>query len=183
MGPSGSGKTTLLDCLSGLVRPTQGSVDVLGQDLGALKLKEVAKLRREKMGLIYQGPELLPELTTAENVALTLLFDKIGPDQARADAIAALDAVGLADRSESPPEQLSGGEAQRVAVARALVRDTAEVIIADEPTASLDATNARTITELLITKCKESERALLIATHDPAVAQACDRTVLLGPAR
>ncbi|WP_454044660.1 ABC transporter ATP-binding protein [Cellulosimicrobium sp. Marseille-Q8652] len=179
MGPSGSGKTTLLDCITGLTTPTYGTVEVMGRPMAGMSAAQRATLRREHLGLIYQSPELLPELDVAENVALTLLFDRTRRSTALAAAQNALSAVGLSEVSKMRPEQLSGGEAQRVAVARALVRETVGLVIADEPTASLDAENARIVTDLLVAQAKDRDAGVLLATHDPAVADRCDRIVTL----
>lgn len=177
MGPSGSGKTTLLQCIEGLVTATSGEVWVLGQNQTSSSGRKRSDLRRVKMGLIFQTADLLPEFNTAENVAFTLLFDGVPRTKAIGAARNALRAVGLGDRENADIRTLSGGEAQRVAVARALARPTVELIIADEPTASLDVENARDITELLLVHARERGAAVLLATHDPAIAAMCDRIV------
>ena len=179
MGPSGSGKTTLLDCITGLTTPTSGEVEVMGHPLAGMSAARRATMRREQLGLIYQSPELLPELDVAENVALTLLFDRTPRSAALAAAQLALSEVGLGDVARMRPEQLSGGEAQRVAVARALVRESVGLVVADEPTASLDSKNARIVSDLLIARAREKGAGVLLATHDPAVANRCDRIVTL----
>lgn len=132
------------------------------------------------MGLIFQNADLLPEFSAIENVAFTLLFDGVPRRDALRLASAALDAVGLAHRRDADPRTLSGGEAHRVAVARALVRPEIALVIADEPTAALDATNASEITELLLNIARDRGAAVILATHDLAVAQRCDRIVQLA---
>lgn len=175
MGPSGSGKTTLLQCIEGLLPPSTGSMVVLGQDQSAARRAERAALRRRSMGLVFQDPELLPEFSTVENVAFTLLFDGVARPKALDLAAEALDAVGLADRTEADVRTLSGGEAQRAAVARALVRPEVELVVADEPTAALDMDNAQHITRTLLRFARDRNAAVLLATHDPNVAEGCDR--------
>ena len=177
MGPSGSGKTTLLKVIQGLVKPSSGSVIVLGQDQAVASRKARSTLRLRAMGLINQNPDLLPEFTTAENVALPLLLDGVNRTQALNDAARILESLGLGDRRNADVSTLSGGEAQRVAVARALVRESVKLAIADEPTASLDADNAQKIGRELVAHTRERGATLLLATHDTAVAEHCDRVL------
>jgi ABC-type lipoprotein export system ATPase subunit len=178
MGPSGSGKTTLLGCLSGTVVPSQGSVEVDGVRVSELSPAARARFRREHVGLVFQEPELLDELTVGENVALQMLFAGGSRSETRDRAAAALERVGVGNLLDARVARLSGGEAQRVAVARALA-SSSSVILADEPTASLDVDNARQVTRLLVEAARRDGTAVVIATHDPEVAAACDRTVLL----
>lgn len=180
MGPSGSGKSTLLHCVAGLSRPTAGSISFLGYDLWGGSRADRARLRRTSMGLVFQDADLLPEFSTVENVAFTLLFDGVPRPRALALAASALDDVGLAGRRDADPRVLSGGEAHRVAVARALVRPEVALVIADEPTAALDAENAASITQLLIEVAVQRNAAVLLATHDMAVAAQCDRIATLA---
>lgn len=180
MGPSGSGKSTLLHCLSGLTRPSSGSVTFLGHDVWGGPRRTRAALRRQSMGLIFQDADLLPEFSTVENVAFTLLFDGMPRNKALASAEAALDEVGLADRGDADPRVLSGGEAHRIAVARALVRPEVSLVLADEPTAALDAENAALITNLLLDVATLRDAAVLLATHDRSVAARCERTLQLS---
>lgn len=176
MGPSGSGKSTLLACIQGLQKPTSGTVLVLGQDQASASARARSDLRRRRMGLILQSPHLLEEFSASENVAFPLLFDGMRRSAAMELAGDALEAVGLADHAHADIRSLSGGEAQRVAVARALVRPEISLLIADEPTSSLDAENARLVTELLLREAHRRRAAVLLATHDPAVAGHCSRT-------
>jgi ABC-type lipoprotein export system ATPase subunit len=177
-GPSGSGKTTLLGCISGTVVPSRGTIEVDGVEVSALSAAERARFRREHVGLIFQEPELLDELTVGENVALQMLFAGVSRSQTQTRARAALDRVAVGHLVEARVSRLSGGEAQRVAVARALACRAA-VLVADEPTASLDADNVRAVTRLLVEAARRDGTAVVIATHDPEVASACDRVVPL----
>lgn len=179
MGPSGSGKSTLLDCVQGLTRPTVGECVVLGQDQSDASEGLRSDLRRRRMGLIQQDSNLLPEFSTVENVAFPLLFD--GSKRAEALGVAenALAEVGLSERADADVRTLSGGEAQRAAVARALTRSELSLIVADEPTASLDAENAVLITEVILATARRRKASVLLATHDLEVASRCDRIVRL----
>jgi putative ABC transport system ATP-binding protein len=175
MGPSGSGKSTLLACVQGLQRPSSGTMTVLGQDQTSASRRALSGLRRTRMGLIQQGADLLEEFSTVENVAFPLLFDGMKRPQALELADATLASVGMSHRRDADVRSLSGGEAQRVAVARALVQPDVSLVVADEPTASLDIDNAHTVTELLLAAATHRQAAVLLATHDPAVAKLCDR--------
>jgi putative ABC transport system ATP-binding protein len=179
MGPSGSGKSTLLACATGMMRPTSGRVQLGGCVISELNPTGRARARRRSMGLVFQSPDLLPELTVSENVALTLLFDGVSRGRAIAAAEKCLMLVGLAGHGQKRVDEISGGEAQRVALARALVRPEVQLIVADEPTASLDADNAVLITDLLLSHARSMGAGALVATHDPVVAAACDRTLRL----
>lgn len=179
MGPSGSGKSTLLGCIQGLVVPTSGSVTVLGQDQRAASRRARSDLRRRRMGLVQQSSDLLEEFSAVENVAFPLLFEGTRRPAALARAAAAVELVGLAHRADADVRSLSGGEAQRIAIARALVHPDASLIIADEPTASLDVDSARTVTELLLYAAQDREATVVLATHDPSVAGMCDRVFRL----
>ncbi|GGQ14071.1 ABC transporter ATP-binding protein [Streptosporangium pseudovulgare] len=158
-GPSGSGKTTLLHLLAGLDRPTAGRIAWPALD----------DHPRGHVGVVFQGPSLLPPLNVAENVALPLIIAGIDEAEAKERALTALSAIGLAGLAASLPEQLSGGQAQRVAVARVLAAEP-RLIIADEPTAQLDSDLARRVVDLLIEVASRLEAALVVATHDPLVA-------------
>lgn len=177
MGPSGSGKSSILACAVGMQRPTQGTVAVDGHDLSGARPSRRARLRRELMGVAYQDAGLLPELSVAENVAVTLLFDGVPRTQALAMASESLAAVGLADHVDKRVDEISEGQAQRVAIARALVRPSTVLLVADEPTASLDQVTAADIVRLLAERVRETGVGALIATHDPAVAAACDAVI------
>lgn len=183
MGPSGSGKSSLLACVTGMMLPTAGRVDVAAQHMSGMKASARAALRRRLMGLVFQEADLLPELNVEENVAVTMLFDGYPRDYALRQARRALAEVGLADHCGKRTDEISGGQAQRVALARALVRPGIVVLVADEPTASLDADNARQVTELLLSRTRGMGAAAVIATHDVAVAQVCDRVCMLRQQR
>jgi putative ABC transport system ATP-binding protein len=181
-GPSGSGKSTLLFLLAGLDRPDGGEVRVAGTDWHTLDGAARARFRRRTCGFIAQGMALLPQATAAENVAVPLLLDGIGPDDRLARVAEVLEAVGLAGDGEKLPDQLSGGQQQRVAIARALVTRPA-VLLADEPTANLDSATAQTVTRLLLSAARERGAAVVLVTHDPDVARHADRLVRLRSGR
>lgn len=178
MGPSGSGKSTLLHLLGGLDQPTEGEVTLAGQRLSHLNDKQVTLARRRNIGFVFQFFNLLPTLTAEENIALPLIID--GKDkrryQPRIDALLAL--VGLTDRRRHKPDQLSGGEQQRVALARSLVTEPA-VILADEPTGNLDTKNSAVIMNLLRRSCDEMNQAMIAVTHDVRAATYADRVIFL----
>ncbi|MGI5350813.1 ABC transporter ATP-binding protein [Streptomyces sp. CA-250714] len=188
MGRSGSGKSTLLACAAGLDRPDEGTVTVGGTDVAALGERDRTRLRRDRVGFVFQDLNLLSALSVRENVALPLLLaEEHGRARAqgleplrRADE--ALARVGLAERGEARPGQLSGGQRQRVAVARALVT-TPEVILADEPTGALDPVTAHEVLDLLRRTVAADGPAVLMVTHDPAAAAVADRTVFLTDGR
>lgn len=165
-GASGAGKTTLLYTLSGLERPDSGVVEFEGTQLYSGSSSGQSRFRNRKMGFVFQGYFLLPELTALENVSLPGL---IGGRAARAAAEASLSAVGLADRMHHLPSELSGGEQQRVAIARALTNDP-DIIFADEPTGNLDSKTGDTIVDLLLELARERDKTLLVVTHDNRLA-------------
>ena len=175
-GPSGSGKSSLIAVAAGLEQPTTGRVELLGQELGRLSEDGRARLRRGKVSLVFQSFHLLPNMTALENVAAPLEIAGI----AEADAIARgwLDRVGLSARLRHYPHQLSGGEQQRVALARALAPRPA-LLFADEPTGNLDAANAAKVADLLFGLVAEEGAAMVLVTHDPALAERADRQVRL----
>ncbi|MHB8834465.1 MAG: ABC transporter ATP-binding protein [Candidatus Methylomirabilia bacterium] len=173
LGRSGSGKTTLLNLLAGLDRPTRGRVEVEGADLGTLGERGLTLLRRRRIGFVFQFFNLLPSLTALENVALALELAGLPDDGRSRDA---LRAVGLDGKERRRPNELSGGEQQRVAVARALVKAPA-VILADEPTGNLDTATGDLVLDLLSRRCREAGAALLMATHAPLAAQRADRVL------
>jgi putative ABC transport system ATP-binding protein len=182
VGPSGSGKSTLLYLLGGLDRPDAGSVRVDGVDWSELAGDARARFRRRACGFVVQGFALLPQATAAENVELPLLLDG-APAAERARLVArALENVGLAGHGGKLPDQLSGGEQQRVAIARALVVEPA-VVLADEPTGNLDSENGQAVTRLLVGQARELGAAVVLVTHDPAVAAHADRIVELHSGR
>jgi putative ABC transport system ATP-binding protein len=178
MGPSGSGKTTLLSILAGILTPTCGSVRLLGQEITRMSKDELAKFRLNNIGFIFQGFNLFPALSAAENVEVALKMKGIKGHVARQEARKLLTQVGLADRINHLPRDLSGGQKQRVAIARALAGDP-KLIMADEPTASLDSHSGHTVIELLRQLAKEGGRTVLMVTHDPRIVDVADRVAYL----
>ena len=177
VGPSGSGKTTLLGLLAGLDRPSGGRVLLDGTDLGALSEDGRARLRREKIGFVFQSFQLIPTLTARENVAVPLDLAGDGGGAARAEAL--LERVGLGGRGHHYPAQLSGGEQQRVALARAFVHRPA-ILFADEPTGNLDAATGARIIELMMEMNRERGTTLVMVTHDPDLASRAHRIIRLA---
>ena len=175
-GASGSGKSTLLHMLGGITRPSAGRVLLEGVDLATLDDDALAAIRRRRIGFVFQRYNLLPELSLLENVSLPLALDGAAPTRCDAAARAALDAVGMAHRGSHRPDELSGGEQQRGAIARALVTDPA-VVLADEPTGALDSANSSRVVELLRRLVAERQQTVILVTHDPAVAAAAGRIV------
>jgi putative ABC transport system ATP-binding protein len=169
MGPSGSGKSTLMHLMGALDTPTGGRALFQGQDLQSLSDRQRSLLRRDKIGFVFQAFNLLPTLTAAENVALPLLLGNSGRRAALARAHECLERVNLAHRAEHFPDELSGGEMQRVAVARALVADP-EAVLCDEPTGNLDTATSREILTLLSKLPEPGKRAVIMVTHDPTAA-------------
>jgi putative ABC transport system ATP-binding protein len=178
MGPSGSGKSTLLALLGAVDKPTDGQVILEGKDLATLSDDNRTLIRRRRLGFIFQAFNLLPTLTALENVALPLELDGIAFRDARARAEEALNLVGLGKRGDHLPGEMSGGEQQRVAVARALVIKPA-LVLADEPTGNLDSVNSKHVTQLLRQLVDEQGQTVVMVTHDQNVANAGDRTILL----
>jgi putative ABC transport system ATP-binding protein len=181
MGPSGSGKTTLLSLVGGLDRPSAGQVLVEGRDVGALRPKDLAILRRRTVGYVFQDLNLLAGLTARENVAIPLELDGRSMGEARVAADAALASVGLAQLADRFPDDLSGGEQQRVAIARALVGGR-RILLADEPTGALDSITGESVMRLLRAHCDDGGTAILV-THDAAHAAWADRVVFLRDGR
>jgi len=182
-GPSGSGKSTLLGLVAGLDRPSAGSVFIAGIDLSTCSENALATLRSKRIGYVFQHFRLLPGLTALENVVLPLaLAGTLNAAEADARARAWLDRVGLAARADHVPSRLSGGEQQRVALARALVSQPA-VILADEPTGNLDQRTGAAMADLLFANAREHGAALLLVTHDDALAARCDRHIRLRDGR
>ena len=176
LGPSGSGKSTLLGLLAGLDRPTAGSVRLDGQALETLGEDQLARLRRGRVGFVFQSFQLLANLTARENVLLPLELTGLERAGARADEV--LDQVGLADRGHHYPSQLSGGEQQRVALARAFAPRPA-VLLADEPTGNLDSETGARVLDLLLAMRAEGGTTLVLVTHDPAIAACAERRIHL----
>jgi putative ABC transport system ATP-binding protein len=180
VGPSGSGKSTLLMVLAGLERPDSGRVVLDGTDLTRLSEDALARIRGRRIGIVFQSFHLVPTMTALENVALPL--ELAGLDGAFDRAAEELRTVGLGARLSHYPAQLSGGEQQRVAIARALAPDPA-IVVADEPTGNLDEATGRTIADLIFALKRERGATLVLVTHDPSLAQRCDRVVQLGAGR
>ncbi|RIK28591.1 MAG: ABC transporter [Anaerolineae bacterium] len=178
MGRSGSGKSTLLHLIGGLDRPSEGEVTLAGMQLSLLDDDKVTLVRRRNIGFIFQFFNLLPTLTTEENIALPLTID--GKDIAgyKEQIATLLNHVGLEGRRTHKPDQLSGGEQQRVAIARALVTQPS-IVLADEPTGNLDSKNSAAIMELLRRSCDELKQTIIVVTHDPRAAAYADRAVFL----
>ena len=182
MGPSGSGKTTLLSILGCILRASSGNLELLGADVTALPENALPRLRRELIGFVFQGFNLFPALTAAQNVALALDLRGIRGKYASRRAEELLVEVGLKDRMHAFPADLSGGQKQRVAIARALAGDP-PILLADEPTAALDSTSGRTVIELLLRLAHQHARAVVMVTHDPRVLSYGDRILHLEDGR
>ena len=177
MGPSGSGKSTLLNLAGGLDAPTAGEVVVEGTDLGGLKARDLAALRRQAIGYVFQDFNLIPALTAAENVALPRELDGASARSCRSEAVAALDELGLADIADRFPDEISGGQRQRVAIARALIGPR-RLVLADEPTGALDSQSGEAVLRLLRARCDAGASGLLV-THEARLAGWADRVVFL----
>lgn len=182
VGPSGSGKTTLLNIIGSLDVPSEGEVTVLGQRISTLNAKEAAKLRKENLGFIFQSYNLLTVHTVYENVEFPLLLLNYNPADRKKMVIDALEWVGLTDKIKSKPPQLSGGECQRVAIARAMVKRPS-LVLADEPTANLDAANSHNILKTMEKLNQELKTTFLFATHDEKVISYLRRKIFLADGR
>ncbi len=180
IGPSGSGKSSLLMLMGGLEQATSGKVDILGQDLTRLSEDTLARFRRSHMGIVFQSFHLIPTMTALENVATPLELAGISDAMERAEA--ELTGVGLAARMLHYPAQLSGGEQQRVALARAAVLRP-DVLLADEPTGNLDGKNGAAIMNMLFALREKYGSTLVLVTHDPLLAERCDRVISLSDGR
>jgi len=181
MGPSGSGKSTLLNILAGLERPTRGAVVVDGADLSAMDEVALATYRREKVGMIFQAFNLLPRYRVVENVALPLVFAGVPRERRLERARAVLDRLGMGPRADHRPSQLSGGEMQRTAIARALVTDPA-LLLADEPTGNLDSANGEALLAV-ITELHARGQTVVLVTHDASIASRAQRIVRMRDGR
>ena len=180
LGPSGSGKSSLLMLMGGLERATDGQITVAGRDYGTMDEDDLARFRRDEMGVVFQSFHLIPTMTALENVAVPL--ELAGKGDAFGRAAAALGAVGLADRTGHYPAQLSGGEQQRVALARATVPGPS-ILLADEPTGNLDGSTGRAIVDLLFAMQGEAGATLVLVTHDESLAARCDRVLRMADGR
>ena len=178
VGPSGSGKTTLLNIIGGLDSPTEGNVDVLGMNLGSASHNERAALRRTQMGFIFQSYNLLPVYSVFENVELPLILNKVEPQERKQLVTQAVEWVGISDKIDSRPAMLSGGESQRTCIARAIVHQPA-LILADEPTANLDAENSHHIMKIMVRLNKELSTSFIFATHDEKIMDYLRRIIHL----
>ena len=178
MGPSGSGKSTLLNLIAGLDKPTSGHVYVCGQDLGNTSQSKLAKWRSRHVGFIFQMYNLIPVLTAYENVELPLTLTPLKRKQRDEQVRTALEVVGLTDRMDHYPSQLSGGQEQRVSIARAIATDPT-LIVADEPTGDLDAKSGSEILDLMSRLNEEFNKTIVMVTHDPRAAKRAKRTLNL----
>lgn len=182
MGSSGSGKSTLLNLLGALDRPTAGEVRFLGRDVQTMSDRELAELRNRRIGFVFQSFHLLPRLTALDNVVLPLVYRSTGRRERQRRAEDALRSVGLADRMDHRPTQLSGGQQQRVAMARAIVTEP-DLVLADEPTGNLDTVTGEGVLDLLGRLHDERGTALVVITHETAVAARASRTIALRDGR
>jgi putative ABC transport system ATP-binding protein len=182
VGPSGCGKTTLVSVIAGLLDPTAGEVQVLGEDLTTLRGRRLVQFRGRNIGFVFQQYNLLPALTAAENAAVPLLIAGWSRLKAVARASDVLARVGLAERVNARPNQLSGGQQQRVAIARALVHDP-RLLVCDEPTAALDAQSGQTVMELIREVAVRPDRAVVVVTHDHRVFRFGDRMLVMSDGR
>jgi putative ABC transport system ATP-binding protein len=182
MGPSGSGKSTLLHCLAGILTPDSGRIGFAGRDLSAMSDAERSALRRTEFGFVFQFGQLVPELSGLENVALPLRLNGVGRREAQRRAAEWLDRLEVADVAGKRPGQASGGQGQRVAVARALVTRP-RVIFADEPTGALDSLNGERVMQLFIAAARDSGTAIVLVTHEPRVAAYSDREAVVRDGR
>ena len=173
VGPSGSGKTTLLSMISGILKPNEGNVLVEDKDIWKMNSDDIADLRLQKIGFVFQDYHLFPRLTTVENVAIPLILKKMDWTKALSIALEYLEIVGLKDRAQLQPVKLSGGEQQRVAIARAIAGQP-DILIFDEPTASLDGDTGKKIVEFIKTKILTPQRSVIIVTHDSRIYEYAD---------
>jgi putative ABC transport system ATP-binding protein len=178
MGPSGSGKTTLLNLIGGLDRPTRGTLEVAGRTLGTLSDGQLTRWRAENVGFVFQLYNLLPVLTAERNVELPLLLTHLTKKERREHVAAALELVGVSDRMKHYPRQLSGGQEQRVGIARAIVTDP-KILLCDEPTGDLDRKAGDEILDLLHALNREHGKTIIMVTHDPHAAARANRTLHL----
>lgn len=178
VGPSGAGKTTLLQIMGTLDSPDTGTVRIDGTEVGRMKEKELSAFRNRRIGFVFQFHQLLPEFTALENVMIPALIAGLGRREAQSSALEMLNLLGLADRASHKPSELSGGEKQRVAVARALINHPA-VVLADEPSGSLDTHNKAELHQLFFDLRDRLGQTFVIVTHDESLARITDRTIHL----
>ena len=178
VGPSGCGKTTLLNAIGGLDRPNQGTIKIEGQDIAALKDRDLIDFRLQNIGFVFQAYNLIPVLTALENTAFILGLQGVSKKEREARAMELLEAVGLADRAHNRPNQLSGGQQQRVAVARALA-SRPRFVLADEPTANLDSKSTETLLDIMANLNQREKTTFIFSTHDPRVIDRARRILLL----
>jgi putative ABC transport system ATP-binding protein len=182
MGPSGSGKTTLLNLIGTLDKPTSGRAMIDGEDIAKMNDKQLTRLRRYKIGFVFQFHNLIPVLTALENVQLPLLTAGLGHKMSEVRANELLGRVGLRDRTDHLPDELSGGEQQRVAIARALANHP-RIILADEPTGDLDTKTGSEVVQIMYAMAKEERTAVVVVTHDPIIAERADRLLEMRDGR
>ena len=182
MGPSGSGKSTLLHALAGIIKPTAGTVTFRGSNLDAMSDADRTKLRRNAFGFVFQSGQLLPELPAVENIALPMMLDGMPYRTATDTAILWLERMGLRALANNRPGEMSGGQMQRIAIARALAVKPA-VVFADEPTGALDQATGREVMSILMAATRDNGAAVVVVTHDPNVAGFCGRTVMMQDGR
>ena len=177
IGTSGSGKSTLLHLLGGLDKPTEGKVIIDGEDITCFKDEKLSRIRRRKIGFVFQSYNLIPVLTVRENIEMPVLLDGLKPDKAHIDEL--IEVLGLSDRENHLPSQLSGGQQQRESIARALANKPS-IILADEPTGNLDKQNGIEVCKLLKTTADHYEQTLVIITHDLSIANMADRVLRIS---
>jgi len=178
LGPSGSGKTTLLHMIAGIDKPTSGSIVIAGQDITTLSINELSQWRLNNIGIVFQSYNLMPYMSALDNVALPLVFAGIGKKQRTAKANLLLKTVGLKERIRQDTNILSGGEQQRVTIARALINDP-KILIADEPTGDLDLANATEVMETIYDLYKEHKTTIIMSTHNPNYAKYADKLIYI----
>ena len=181
MGPSGSGKSTLMNVLGCLDSPTSGKYALNGKDVGSMRDRQLSEIRNTEIGFVFQSFNLLPRMSSLDNVALPLVYAGISSKQRRARAQEMLELVGLGDRLKNKPNQLSGGQRQRVAIARALANQPS-LVLADEPTGNLDSTTAQEIMEML-TKVNDQGNTIVVVTHEREIAEYAQRIIHLKDGR
>lgn len=176
VGPSGAGKSTLLNCIGCLDSFQSGRLKISNQDLSGLNIEELSGFRNKTMGFIFQLHNLLPEFTAIENIMMPLYIRRMLPGKARKKALDVIDRFGLLDRADHKPSEMSGGECQRIAVARAIVGGP-HLVLADEPTGSLDSSNSANLVNILFELARENETTIILVTHDLKIAQKSDRVI------